>query len=56
MTLDELVKEALRNAKENGEDFNDWTDEQIALDMLSYDADIEKFPYEDVIASVKKCR
>lgn len=44
-----LVASALKNAKENDYDFNDWTDEDVALDMICYDADLEDAPFETVL-------
>ncbi|RWM84290.1 hypothetical protein [Mesorhizobium sp.] len=41
-TLYELVKEAWINATcDNAYDFSDHTDEDVALDMLAYDAELE---------------
>lgn len=42
MTLYDRVKSAWENAtQENDWDFSDYTDEDVALDMLAYDADLE---------------
>lgn len=44
MTLYELVKDAWINAMENDPDyFNGYTDRDIAIDMISYDADIGEY-------------
>lgn len=47
------VERALANAKENGYDFSGWTLEAIATDMVSYDADMETFTTEEVVAALK---
>ena len=51
-----LVVEAYWNAIMNGDKLNDWTAEEVALDMIEYDADIEPYPIEEVIAAVKQFR
>lgn len=68
MALKELVEDAFRNAKENGVDFFEsrtaWpldrlmNDEEIAVDMLDYDASIQEFgaSVEEVQAEVKAYR
>lgn len=35
------VREALRNARENGYDMSTWTDMDVAMDMCRCDADLE---------------
>ena len=39
--LTELVREAMSNAKDNGYAFEGASDEDVALDMMAYDAGIE---------------
>lgn len=58
MALKELVEEAFRNALENEVNFLDWSDEEIAVDMLDYDADIQESgaTVEEVQAEVKAYR
>lgn len=48
-----LVASAFKNAKENGEDFVAMTDEEIANDMMTYDADIEEYNFDEVLYFVK---
>ena len=55
-TLYNLVKEAYENATFNGYNLELMTDEQLALDMLEYDADIENYPYEEVLACIAQFR
>jgi hypothetical protein len=40
----------------NGDKLNDWTAEEVALDMCEYDADIEPYPLEEVITAVEQFR
>jgi len=50
------VEHALSNALENSHDFKGWTDEQIADDMMTCDADIENMPRDQVVAAVSALR
>lgn len=50
------VREAFSNARDNGCTFDGWTDEEIATDMTTYDADIEPYPLADVIAAIRDVR
>jgi ribosomal protein S3 len=52
----DAVAEALANALENGHDFKGWTDEQVADDMMAYDADVENMPRDQVVAAVNGLR
>lgn len=54
--LRRLVSEALQNAAANGVDFVGWTDEAIATDMLTYDADLEDADHAAVTALVRELR
>ena len=54
--LYQLVVEAMWHAKLNGENFENWTAEEIAVDMLDYDADIDGHDLDKVVACVKKIR
>lgn len=56
MTLIEHVREAFVNAAENGCTFDGWSDDEIAVDMCTYDADIEQYDVEDVEEAVAKVR
>ena len=47
--LYQLVSEAMQNAKENGYTFDDWLVEEIAEDMIEYDADISSYDLNDVV-------
>jgi len=48
-----LVASAFENAKENGYDFDDWTDEEIACDVMTYDAYLEDAPFDTILYYVK---
>jgi hypothetical protein len=50
------VAEALANALENGIDFSGMTNEQIADDMMAYDADVEIMPRDEVVAAITELR
>lgn len=52
----DAVANALSNAMENGHDFNGWSDEQIADDMLAFDADVGEMPRDQVVAAVNGLR
>jgi hypothetical protein len=52
----DAVAEALSNALDNGFDFIFSTAEEIADDMMAYDADIERMPRDQVVAAVKGLR
>jgi phage shock protein A len=54
--LDDRVREALQAAKDNDYDMSDYNDEELAGDLLAYEADVEEETFEDVLASVKKVR
>lgn len=54
--LYELVIEAYQNAVQNGHNLDEWTAEEVAEDMCSYDADIEKYFIADVVYCVEKLR
>jgi hypothetical protein len=41
--LRKLVLDALSSAKENGHEFAGWTSDEIALDMIDYDAEIAEY-------------
>lgn len=50
-----LVAEAFLNAFENGYDLSIWSplsNEEIAEDMMEYDADIAEYPFEEVLKYV----
>jgi hypothetical protein len=46
--IKECVRQALKNANENGYDFEGWTNEEIALDMIDYDEALENANVEVV--------
>jgi hypothetical protein len=52
----DAVAEALSNALENGHDFAGWTDDQVADDMMSFDATVENMPRDQVVAAVHGLR
>ena len=58
MDLYDLVKQAWTFATEdNGYDFSDHTDHDVAYDMLAYDADLEGCEdVEAIVAEVRKVR
>ena len=51
-TLNQLVTEAFNNAKENGYTFE--SAEELAIDMCTCDADLEKYDVEDVEEAIKQ--
>jgi hypothetical protein len=53
MLLQHIVKEAFECAFENGYDFDRWTHQQIAIDMASYDSELERFPLDKIVEEVK---
>lgn len=54
--LEDLVHDAFANAKANGETFETWEDDEIAIDMQSCDQDIADFPIDKIIEAVTKVR
>jgi len=52
----ERVASALKNAKENGYDFSNDTVEEVAVDLLTYDADIEGEDQTEIEKIVKELR
>ena len=55
--IEELVFRALNCAtEENGYNFDDWTDEEIAQDLIAYDADLEGKDPSKLIPCVTKWR
>lgn len=58
LTVLELVKIAYLAAKANDYDMSDYTDNELACDMLAYDADIEESGYTEaeVTAAVTEVR
>jgi len=52
LCLRELISEALRNASENDYDFKLLTLNDITLDLLTNDADIEAFTYDEVMQEI----
>lgn len=58
MTVDQLVRTAYDNAIEGGygDDLNRMTPEQVAVDMTSFDSDLEDKDLDEVILAVKKYR
>lgn len=55
MRLSQHIKEALRNAEENGykAELDKMSAEELATELRTFDADIEKFPYEQVLQAVE---
>jgi hypothetical protein len=54
--LKELVREALKNAAENGYDFTGMDARAIAVDMLTYDAALEEADLDEVTRIVEELR
>lgn len=48
-----LVAEAFKNCKENDYSFDDYTDEEIAYDMIAYHDDISEYEHHEVLHYVK---
>ena len=51
-----LVSEAYQNATFNGYNLELMTDEELAEDMRSYDAEIEQYPRQAVLLCIKQYR
>ena len=54
--LEQLVKTALSNARENGFEILELTDEEAASDLIQFDSQIENFNFEDVQNAVTNVR
>lgn len=54
--LKELVFEALSNAKDNGYTFDGMSAEEIAEDMVQYDANLEAVDAEDLVPLIEEFR
>lgn len=50
------VFSSLKNATEQGYSFDGWADEDIALDLLAYAADVEDATLQDLIPHVRAWR
>ena len=48
-----LVAAAFKNAEENGYFFEGYTDSDIANDMITCDADIAEYPFEQVLKYIR---
>lgn len=54
--LHELVKEAYENATFNGYDMGLMTEEEVAIDMMTYDAEISDYEFDEVYEAVRLYR
>ena len=54
--LSDRVAEALRNAGDNGYNFAGWSDQAIAVDMLTYDGGLEDEDLDAVTAALHDLR
>jgi hypothetical protein len=52
----DAVANALSSAHENGYDFEAWSDEAIADDMMEFDADVGGMPRGEVVHAIKELR
>jgi hypothetical protein len=52
----DAVANALANALENGHDFEGWSDDQIADDMMEFDADVAEMPRGLVVTAIHGLR
>lgn len=52
----DAVAAALANALENGHDFKGVSAEDIADDMMAFDADVELMPRDQVVEAIKGLR
>jgi hypothetical protein len=48
----DLVRDAIRRAKENGYDLDAWSEWEVAEDLCEYDSDFEGVPVEDIYEAV----
>jgi hypothetical protein len=55
-TIGDLVRRALSNARDNGYTFDDWTDEQVAQDLITHDADLEDACLKTITIVVREVR
>lgn len=55
-SLENRVREAIRNAAENGYDFADMSNLDIAVDMCCYDSSLENEDYIDVAECLVEIR
>ena len=56
MDLTDRVREALKNAKENGYDMGALSPLEVALDLCTYDADLENEDIQEVSTAVHVVR
>ena len=56
MKLYDLVAEAYRNAIDNDYDLSEWTIDEVALDMWTFDADIAEFHIQEIADAVREYR
>jgi hypothetical protein len=56
MELIETVREAFNDAKNNGYEFSDFTNEEIAVDMMDYNSELENEDFLDIIEAVSAIR
>ena len=54
--VDLIIAENLAAAAENEYDFSDWSDEEVALDMMAYAADVEDMELSTVTESIRRVR
>jgi hypothetical protein len=55
-TLDQRVTDALQAAKDNDYNMFDYSDEELAGDLIAYEEDVENEDFADVLESVKRVR
>jgi hypothetical protein len=55
-TLDQRVIDALQAAKDNDYNMFDYSDEELAGDLIAYEEDVENEDFADVLESVKRVR
>ena len=55
-TLDELIREALANARDDGYDLSGLPDDELAMDIASYDAAVAGWELSEICQAVSRVR
>jgi len=55
-TIIKYVRDNITDAIDNGYNFNDYTDEDLAGDLIAYAENMENKTFEEVLAAVKAVR
>ena len=55
-SLHDLVRRALIAARQNGYNFNDWSDRDVAIDLNRHVAEFNNTPHGELLSAVTACR